>query len=102
MTNQFYTAEIYKKDKRIKKAKSYLGSKNKVGLRFILAEDFSNLTKEDVQKTMTKKYPDNSGYTIEIFETYVVRKNLLTGKEFSERYDTPYYCSPSSETYFSM
>ena len=51
---------------------------------------------------MSKKYPDSLGYTIEIFETYVVRKNLLTGKEFSERYDTPYYCSPSSETYFSM
>lgn len=102
MTTQFYTAEIYKKDKRIKKTKTYLGSKNKIGLRFIRAEDFSNLTKEDVQKTMTKKYPSSSGYAVEIFETYVVRKNLLTGKEFSERYDTPNYCSPSSESYFCM
>jgi len=26
----------------------------------------------------------------------------MTGAEFQERYDTPYYCSPSSETYYSM
>ena len=31
----------------------------------------------------------------------VTRKNFMTGKEFQERADTPYYCSPSSETYWS-
>jgi len=40
------------------------------------------------------------------FETKVVkmveRTNLLSGKKFMERSDTPYYCSPSSETYWSM
>jgi hypothetical protein len=30
----------------------------------------------------------------------VTRKNALTGAEFQERADTPYYCSPSSETYW--
>lgn len=30
----------------------------------------------------------------------VTRVNLMTGKEFQERADTPYYCSPSSETYW--
>jgi hypothetical protein len=25
----------------------------------------------------------------------------MGGAEFQERYDTPYYCSPSSETYWS-
>jgi hypothetical protein len=32
----------------------------------------------------------------------VVRRNIMSGKEFTERADTPYYCSPSSETYWSM
>jgi hypothetical protein len=32
----------------------------------------------------------------------VVRTNLMTGKEFTESVNTPYYCSPSSESYWSM
>jgi len=35
-------------------------------------------------------------------EKTVVRKNLMTGKEFTESVNTPYYCSPSSESYWSM
>jgi hypothetical protein len=31
----------------------------------------------------------------------VTRRNIMSGKEFQERADTPYYCSPSSETYWS-
>jgi hypothetical protein len=30
----------------------------------------------------------------------VLRRNIMSGKEFYERADTPYYCSPSSETYW--
>jgi hypothetical protein len=41
------------------------------------------------------------GYVVEVHETFVTRKNLVGGKEFQERYDTPYYCSPSSESYWS-
>ena len=41
-------------------------------------------------------------YRIELHETTVTKKNLMNGKEFTERYDTPYYCSPSSESYWSM
>jgi len=32
----------------------------------------------------------------------VTRKNLMSGIEFQEDVNTPYYCSPSSETYWSM
>jgi preprotein translocase subunit SecY len=32
----------------------------------------------------------------------LVRTNAMSGKTFQERYDTPYYCSPSSESYWSM
>ena len=32
----------------------------------------------------------------------VERTNLMSGKKFQEDVNTPYYCSPSSETYWSM
>jgi hypothetical protein len=31
----------------------------------------------------------------------VTRKNLMSGIEFQEDVNTPYFCSPSSETYWS-
>ena len=51
------------------------------GERMIAKFDFVNVTKDGLEKEMAKQYG---------------------GEEFKERYDTPYYCSPSSETYFSM
>jgi len=41
------------------------------------------------------------GYAMYGGARLVTRKNFMTGKEFQERADTPYYCSPSSETYWS-
>jgi hypothetical protein len=35
-------------------------------------------------------------------EAIVMRKNLMSDKPFFERINTPFYCSPSSETYWSM
>mgnify|MGYP003654599604 CR=1 FL=1 len=35
-------------------------------------------------------------------EKQVKKKNMMNGKEFFETANTPYYCSPSSETYWSM
>lgn len=35
-------------------------------------------------------------------EKKVKRINLMSGQEFWESVNTPYYCSPSSETYWSM
>ena len=35
-------------------------------------------------------------------EKSVKKKNMMTGKEFMEKVNTPYYCSPSSETFWSM
>jgi hypothetical protein len=42
------------------------------------------------------------GFIVEVFETYVTRINMMGGKEYQERYDTPRFCSPSSEAYWSM
>ena len=35
-------------------------------------------------------------------EKSVKKKNLMNGDIFHEKVNTPYYCSPSSETYWSM
>lgn len=35
-------------------------------------------------------------------EKMIERKNFMTGEKFMERINTPYYCSPSSETFWSM
>jgi hypothetical protein len=52
-----------------------------------------------------------AGYTVDELDvvntqTYkprqVTRKNLMSGAEFQEDVNTPYFCSPSSETYWSM
>ena len=33
---------------------------------------------------------------------YVERTNIMTGKKYMEAEDTPFCCSPSTETYWSM
>ena len=84
-----YTLEIYKTDKRTKE-----------GRRLYAKQDFAPSTNDYIQVVAEGKR--KLGFIVEVFETYVTRKNLVGGKEFQERYDTPYYCSPSSESYWSM
>jgi hypothetical protein len=55
---------------------------------------------EEMRDLRQRLYPQPK-YRMELHETYVTRRNMMTGAEFQERYDTPYYCSPSSETYWS-
>ena len=93
-----YTVEVYKADRRIKKDARY--GKDKKGLRFVEAIDFAPSTRDYI-RTVAKRYQED-GYFAQVFETFVVKKNLLSGQEFAERYDTPYFCSPSSESYWSM
>jgi hypothetical protein len=85
------TAEIYKEDRRCKS-----------GERLVLKKDYAISDKVTLDHLVRTTYPARDGYRFEIHETYVTRKNLMGGAEFQERYDTPYYCSPSSETYWSM
>jgi len=84
-----YTLEIYKADKRTKE-----------GMRLVSKEDFAPVTKDYINSVADRKR--KNGFIVKVFETYVIRKNLMAGKEFQERYDTPYFCSPSSESYWSM
>jgi hypothetical protein len=84
-----YTLELYKADKRTKE-----------GRRLVAKQDFDAVTKDYIDTVVVAK--QKLGYIVELFETYVTKQNLMGGKEFTERYDTPYYCSPASESYWSM
>ena len=92
-----YTFEIYKKDARIKKDERY--GRNKKGLRFVEVKDFAPVTRDYIE-TLADDFR-KEGLVVYVYETFVTRKNMMSGKEYLERYDTPYYCSPSSETFWS-
>ena len=87
-----YTVEIYKKDKRLKKTGERLFSKTDY--------DTDNLSM--LEHTVKHTYLPSQGFRYEIHETMVTRTNMMGGAEYQERYDTPRYCSPSSEAYWSM
>ena len=86
-----YTVEIYKKDKRVK-----------TGERLVSKTDYEVSDKSMLEHTVKHTYRVSQGYRYEIHETYVTRTNMMGGAEYQERYDTPRYCSPSSEAYWSM
>ena len=86
-----YTVEIYKDDKRVKR-----------GRRFIRKVDVKADNKLEAVASLVKTYPEKNGYHMVAEETWVINKNMMTGKEYKERYDTPSYCSPSSESFWSM
>ena len=83
-----YTLEIYKSDKRTKE-----------GRRLVEKLEFAPSTKDYIGTVAEQKR--KLGLIVEVFETYVTRKSAMDGREFQERYDTPYYCSPRSESYWS-
>lgn len=83
-----YTVEIYKADKRVKS-----------GERLIAKNDYATDNKSMLEKSVRDHLGKGERY--EIHATMVTRTSALTGDPFQERYDTPYYCSASSETYWS-
>ena len=85
-----FTAEIYKTDKR-----------QKTGERLIEVQDTSFESAEETLEAFAEVYPAPK-FRIVVHQTMVERKNAMNGLVYMERYDTPYYCSPSSETYWSM
>ena len=86
-----YTVEIYKKDARTKS-----------GERLVSKTDYDVTETSMLEHTVKHTYRASQGYRYEIHETFVTKRNLMGGAEFQERYDTPYYCSPASESYWSM
>ena len=84
------TVEVYKRDRRVKS-----------GERLVLKKDHMVNEPTMLKHTYRTTYLTRDGYRVEFYDTWVERKNLLTGERFVERYDTPRSCSPASETYWS-
>lgn len=85
------TVIAYKKDAR-----------TRVKERMIFKEDFDTEDLEGLDSTMQYTFPSKKGYRYEIHKTMVERRNLMTGKLYTERFDTDFAASPSSEAYWSM
>jgi len=86
-----YTVVVYKTDRRTKK-----------GERQVHKCDHLDLDKQTLKHLYETTWFAKDGYRFEIFETLVTRRNMMTGREYQERYDTPNYCSPSCEAYWAM
>ncbi len=86
-----YTLEVYKADKR-----------KKEGVRRIDTVELYAADRADAERYVAAHYGKDKKITVRIFETYVTRVNIMSRKEFTERYDTPACCSPACETYWSM
>ena len=90
-----FTLEVYKKDARTKSGERLV---HKADHDIGTSGDALNMFEHTVKHT----WRASQGYRYEIHVTYVKKKNMMTGNEYNERYDTPYYCSPASESYWSM
>jgi len=84
-----YTIERYKIDLR-----------RKDGLRLLDKIDYIPSSIESMESAIRNMEDD--GFIINYFPTYTTQKNLITGELYQERYDTPSFCSPSSESFWSM
>ena len=68
--------------------------------RFGKDSDWFNGTDKDlerIKRSVVMSYED-----FDKKEPMVIRKNLMSGKTFIEKLNTPSHCSPASETYWSM
>lgn len=90
MDKNFLTVEVYKRDRRARS-----------GERLVHKADHTRADQAELKHLYETTWFARDGYRFEIHETYRVRKNIMTGAEFLERYDTPYSCSPASESYWS-
>ena len=89
MTN--FTFEVYKIDRRTKE-----------GSRLVRTFDL-DLEEKRIADNIAEDFAGKvKGTSVKVFQTYVTKTNLQTGKQYQERYDTPYCCSPSTETFWSM
>lgn len=86
-----YTVIVFKADKRTKS-----------GERQVLYKDYDTTDKSMLEHTVKHTWRKSQGFRYEIHQTMVKRTNLMGGAEYEERFDTPRYCSPSSEAYWSM
>jgi hypothetical protein len=92
---QGYTLEIYKLDRRCRTGEKLVSKQDYPGYSGTAMMDLVMYLRSSGQ------YPKDQ-FRLEFFETLVLRVNHISGVQFWERYDVPYFCSPRSETYWSM
>ena len=93
ITLRDYTMIIYRLDRRTTAGKRKIGT-------YEYQQKHARWMAEEKRDLQTTLYPEGK-YEIEVVHTYVTKKNLMTGVEYLERFDTPYSCSPSSESFWS-
>jgi len=86
-----YTVIVYKADRR-----------KKTGEREVLYKDYDTDNLSTLEHTVKHTWRTSQGFRYEIHKTMVERTNMMGGGKYMERFDTPNYCSPSSESYWSM
>lgn len=86
-----YTVIVWRKDARTKS-----------GEREVLRQDYDTDNLSMLEHTVKHTWRVSQGFRYEIHKTFVERTNLMGGRTYTERFDTPRYCSPSSEAYWSM
>ena len=84
-----YTLEVYARDRRCKS-----------GERLHLKQDYDTDNRSMLEHTVRHTWP-SPHYRWVLHETWILRRNAMTGEDFYERYDTPWCCSPAGETYWS-
>ena len=83
-----YTVEVYKADRRLKK-----------GERLVHKSDHATDNLSMLEHTVKHTWRSSQGYRYEIHKTFR-KSTTIFGKDFVERYDVPYTCSPRSESYW--
>jgi len=84
-----YEFRTYKTDRRMKKGEKFAG---------LYTMEFPT---PEAAKTYFDSLPNKVGYRREYNPKWVMRKNLISGLEYCEAWDTPAYLSPSCESYWS-
>jgi len=84
-----YTLYVFKQDRRCKE-----------GERLVSKYDYKDVSAswmlEEISDLRRTTHKPIDGYRLEFTDTYVTRKNHITGESYEERHDTPNCCSPSS------
>lgn len=93
MERKDWTIKVYKFDKRCKTGEKFIG-------RYEYCDKTHDNMVDELRDLRYKLYPRDK-FDLELYETWVTRTNLMTGKEFKEHFETPTYCSPAFEAYWS-
>ena len=79
MSNNKFTLEVYKKDKRIKsRSESVRWGKNKPGLRFVLKQDYEGKTRQELEELCRTGYPESLNFIISVLNEFNMDK--INGK----------------------